>query len=108
MSSAAFSESFKQKLNYGKYTYWAVDLNEDQLEALLWGIGEYTGRLREAPTISDDQTEIIVTCRNIVAGTRMKVGLDTIARVSNRDTITVDDVRESIVQSLARLLGEDQ
>ena len=36
-----FSPEYRKRLKYGKYTRWAVDLTEDQLEALFWAIGEY-------------------------------------------------------------------
>jgi len=36
-----FSEDFRQKLQIGKYTRWAAELTDDQLEAALWAIGEY-------------------------------------------------------------------
>lgn len=36
-----FSTEFRNKLRGGKYTRRAMDLTEDQLEALFWAIGEY-------------------------------------------------------------------
>ena len=36
-----FSPEFRKKLRFGKYTSWAIDLTEDQLEALFWALGEY-------------------------------------------------------------------
>jgi hypothetical protein len=39
-----FSDEFRQRLAVGKYARWAVDLNEQQLEALIWMVGEYAAR----------------------------------------------------------------
>jgi hypothetical protein len=36
-----FSEQFRERLRYGKYSKWAVDLTEDQLQAIIWMLGEY-------------------------------------------------------------------
>jgi hypothetical protein len=36
-----FSPEFRERLRLGKYSRWAVDLTEDQLEAVLWIVGEY-------------------------------------------------------------------
>ncbi len=43
-----FSEEFRARLRTGKYSRWAVDLTEEQLELVLWRVGEYAFR---APTI---------------------------------------------------------
>lgn len=36
-----FSAEFRERLRYGKYSRWAVDLTEPELEAVIWMIGEY-------------------------------------------------------------------
>lgn len=36
-----FSDEVRQRLRLGKYSRWAAGLTEDQLEALLWMIGEF-------------------------------------------------------------------
>jgi hypothetical protein len=36
-----FSDQFREKLGTYKYARWAKDLTEDQLEAVLWAVGEY-------------------------------------------------------------------
>ena len=42
-----FSVEFRRRLQFGKYTKWAIDLTEDQMEALLWAVGEYGCRSYE-------------------------------------------------------------
>jgi hypothetical protein len=42
-----FSTEFRKKLQGGKYTHWAADLKEEQLEALFWAVGELGGRASE-------------------------------------------------------------
>jgi hypothetical protein len=34
-------EDFRDRLRLGKYTSWAHDLGEDEIEAVLWVVGEY-------------------------------------------------------------------
>jgi hypothetical protein len=36
-----FSEETRRRFRIGKYSGWAVDLTEPQLEAVLWMIGEF-------------------------------------------------------------------
>jgi hypothetical protein len=36
-----FSEEFRERLRLGKYSRWAVNLTEAELEAIIWMIGEY-------------------------------------------------------------------
>jgi hypothetical protein len=36
-----FSEAFRERLRLGKYSRWAVNLTEAQLEAIIWMIGEF-------------------------------------------------------------------
>ena len=36
-----FSMEFREKIRFGKYSRWAVDLTEEQLPALFWAVGEY-------------------------------------------------------------------
>jgi hypothetical protein len=36
-----FSKQFRERIAKYKYARWAVDLTEDDLEALLWAVGEY-------------------------------------------------------------------
>jgi hypothetical protein len=56
MNKKAFSESFSENLSTGKYTRWAVDLDEDTLYLLLWMVGEYGGRVpfTKEPTSHED------------------------------------------------------
>jgi hypothetical protein len=42
-----FSDQFRRRLSLGKYTRWASDLSEQELEAVLWAIGEYGVRAGE-------------------------------------------------------------
>jgi hypothetical protein len=39
-----FSPEFRERLRLGKYSRWAVNLTEAQLEAIIWMIGEYAYR----------------------------------------------------------------
>lgn len=36
-----FSPEFRERLRLGKYSRWAVNLTEAQLEAVIWMVGEY-------------------------------------------------------------------
>lgn len=36
-----FSTDFRERLRLGKYSRWAVNLTEAQLEAIIWMVGEY-------------------------------------------------------------------
>ncbi len=44
MPTGMFSDEFRERLRIGKYSRWAVDLTEQQLEAVIWMIGEYGSR----------------------------------------------------------------
>ena len=48
-----FSPEFRRKLQLGKYTKWAIDLTEAQLEALLWAVGEYGYRASDPLEVLD-------------------------------------------------------
>jgi hypothetical protein len=39
-----FSGHLHQRLKFGKYTKWSVNLTEPQLEVLLWVVGEFDVR----------------------------------------------------------------
>lgn len=41
MSKPAFSDELRERLEHGKYTRWAKNLTEDEIQGLLWMIGEY-------------------------------------------------------------------
>jgi hypothetical protein len=34
-------EALRERLRFGKYTRWAIALSEEELDGLLWAIGEY-------------------------------------------------------------------
>lgn len=36
-----FTEVFRDRLSKGKYTRWAADLDEEQVQAILWLLGEF-------------------------------------------------------------------
>jgi hypothetical protein len=42
-----FSDEFRERLRLGKYSRWAVNLTEAQLEAILWMVGEYGYRAHQ-------------------------------------------------------------
>ena len=39
-----FTDELRHRLKLGKYTRWAADLTDEQLEAVLWMVGEYAYR----------------------------------------------------------------
>jgi hypothetical protein len=41
-----FSPEFRERLRLGKYSHWAMNLTEAQLEAVIWMVGEYGYRAR--------------------------------------------------------------
>ena len=49
-----FSDEFRRRLALGKYSNWAVDLTEQQLEALIWMVGEYAARSYIALNLLDE------------------------------------------------------
>jgi hypothetical protein len=84
-----FSEDFRRRLILGKYRRWAVDLTEDQLEVILWMVGEYGCR---APRV----LKLLKVHRdeagwNNVPFSRARLALETLFRVHSGDRIAIEE-----------------
>ncbi len=103
-----FSEEFRQRLTTGKYSRWAVDLTEQQLEALLWMIDEYACR---APMIlgllERHKGELSVHDQGFA---RAKHALETIPRVVDGERPDLEEWRRRVreVVAEARAVTEDE
>ena len=68
MSQPAFSDEFRRQLANGKYTYWAEDLSEEHLRAVLWMVGEFAGRsLSIVELLDQHRAELSGAMRGVLA-----------------------------------------
>jgi hypothetical protein len=80
-----FSPEFRKKL-FAKYTSWAIDLTEDQLEALFWALGEYGYR-------ASDPLEVLRRyATKDQSFARYMVGLETIAEFTAGKTTNLESL----------------
>lgn len=98
-----FSDEYRKKLAAGKYTKWAVHLNEDTLQALLWAVGEYGVRATTILEILKERQQTMPEPG--VVFLRAKVGLEMAARLVQGETLSVDDVTQSIADTTDHLRG---
>lgn len=89
-----FSDEFRERLKRGKYSRWATDLTEDQLEALLWAVGEFGVRSSDVLGIVRQQTPTTIHPRATLA-------LDVLADFTRGDRINLANLSEQI-QNLRR------
>ena len=87
------TRDFLRSLSLGKYTRWAEDLNEAELEAVLWAVGEFacrSGRLMEL--LERHEAELPPG----FASERARWALGVLARVYAGERLTVGDLREDV------------
>jgi hypothetical protein len=98
-----FSKEFRQELQIGKYTKWAVDLSEDDLQALFWMIGEFGTRepFSEVLEILDKYKQ---EASDQVAFARAVEGLKTIAQMVQGERLDVEEARARIRQTCNEIL----
>ena len=98
-----FSPEFQERLAKGKYTNWACDLNEEQLAALLWAVGECGYRR--------DLIDARLDGRKLDAGwevemklvyPRAKEGLDVVFEFARGQRHSVDEVRRRMRAAIDR------
>ena len=90
---AAFTEEFRRKIALGKYTGWAADLTEDQLEAVLWAVGEYGRRSQWVLECLDRHADEFYPAYGLP---RARLGLELLAAMSDRHRFTLEQVIERV------------
>jgi hypothetical protein len=102
MSKKAFSDSFNKDLAKGKYSRWAVDLEEDTLMLLLWMVGEYGIRITSFKEISDpeepDNLHLIEANQNF----RAKEALRIIAAIFRDKKMSFQEGTNSMLRAIFR------
>ena len=99
------SDSFHDRLITGKYTRWAATLSEDDMEALLWLIGEYGCRAFLIRDLFEEQERTVFGQHDGFA--RLKVALETIFRMVQGERLDVEEVRQRMRDAVAKAYGED-
>lgn len=100
-----FSVSFRGRLTAGKYTRWAVDLDEESLEALLWAIGEFAWRKEAILKVLEDHRSTIDTENDVssVPFLRALTGIKAIAEIGDGKRMHVDEVCRRIHEAVGNL-----
>lgn len=89
-----FSDDLKARLKTGKYTQWAIDLSEENLEALLWMIGEYACRACEVFPILEEHERRLPEFDVVI--TRALTGLKGIEAIYFGERFDVDEATKRI------------
>ena len=91
-------EDFNEKIRLGKYTRWAKGMTEDQLEGLLWAVGEFGCRASiPLEVLSKHPVD------DVFAHARAVTGLKIIADFARGEFITRDEVRHVMREALGRV-----
>jgi diguanylate cyclase (GGDEF)-like protein len=85
-----FGDEYRQRLAFGGSSKWAADLTEEQLEAVLWMIGEF-GRRAAHVLMALDRCWSESPPHDPVASARAKLALEGLFRVVNGDRPRVDE-----------------
>jgi hypothetical protein len=93
-SRPAFSDEFRERIAMGKYTVWAADLTEEQLEALLWAAGEYGVRAEGVLECLDRHEDEFQPPGSFLP--RARLGLELLAQMVKGRRFTVEDVKEQV------------
>jgi hypothetical protein len=93
-----FSTEFRERLRLGKYSRWAVNLTEPQLEAILWMIGEYGYRAHHVLPLLTGLWDKEGTGRAVLA-------LEELFRVVGGDRPELDALRARVRTLLAEVRG---
>ncbi len=100
-----FSDEFRQCLSLGKYTKWAADLNEWQLEALLWMVGEFGHRSYLVLEILDKHKAKFPF--DDVPLARAKTALRTISRIVGGERLDTGEATRRIREAVSQLTSSD-
>lgn len=87
----AFRDEFRRKIAPGKYTSWAADLTEEQLEAVLWAVGEFGRRSRWVLECLDRHEDEFPPAYGFP---RARFGLELLSSMADRNPFTVEQVIE--------------
>lgn len=91
-----FSPEFRKRLRLGKYSRWAVKLTEDQLEAIIWIVGECGYRAYDVlPLLKELWSE--------EGSGRAVLALESLYRVVGGDRPDLDDWRHRVQRFLAEV-----
>jgi hypothetical protein len=93
-----FSPEFHERLRLGKYSRWAVNLTEAQLEAVIWMVGEYGYRAFHALPL------LTGLWREEGSG-RAVLALESLFRVVGGDRPFLDTYTQRVRDFLAELRG---
>jgi hypothetical protein len=96
-----FSEEFRRRLALGKYTRWAVNLTEDQLEVILWMVGEFGCRAPRVLKLLKSQRDEVGW--KSVGFSRARLALETLCRVHGGDRIVLDQATQRFREMLAEV-----
>jgi len=82
----AFSTEFRERLATGKYTKWAVDLTENQLNVVLWAAGEFGRRCPDLPSCIDPHSG-----RFNPSDARARAGLELLTAAVHGHPLSMDE-----------------
>lgn len=93
-----FSSDFRERLQLGKYSRWAVNLTEAELEAIIWMIGEFGYRVASVlPLLSGHWSR--------EGDGRAANALESLYRVVGGDRPNVDQYTQRVRDFLAEVRG---
>ena len=104
----AFTDEFRRRIAFGKYTGWAADLTEDQLVAVLWAVGEYGRRSQWVLECLDRHADEFYPAYGLP---RARLGLELLSAMADRQPFTVEQVVErvrAVLRQWRAALGEPQ
>jgi hypothetical protein len=93
-----FSDQFRERLRLGKYSRWAVNLTEAELEAVLWMVGEFGYRAFHV-------LPLLATHWGHEAAGRAALGLESLFRVVGGDRPDLDALELRVRTLLAEVRG---
>ena len=88
MSEQAFPEEFREVLQRGKYSSWAVGLTWPQLRAVLWAVGELGIRIHPGDSLREMREQL----KSSVDHPRVCAAIEAISRIVQRGKVDLDEV----------------
>src|SRR4051794_9649180 len=95
-----FSQTFRERLEIGKYTSWASDLTEERLFALLWAVGEFGERWTTVVGFLERNLEDYDGPDTIRAA-RAKKALELIGEIYRRAHLDEEGIKRRVLQACA-------